>query len=297
MIRNIYSQKIILFLFFVLSCFSLQAREQFIKVQYDGNNILQQPFRSPADAPGEFGIRLNNVRGTLHIPLSPSCCYGITLLAGGGTTDIDWSENPHFKKDFFAFYDFGLGAFTLYPPGWRIIALFAASFDRDNWGGDYIWYKGIVWAKWSIDWGWYDDMDLHFGLIGTSGLEETFILPIFGVTASPYPCWKLGLLFPLDLSVSYQFYPCTEAFVAMRGWRRRHRFSENAFISKGIWLYRNLGTEIGIRFDNEKWLEADVHVGITMRGDFKIMDAEGEDLQHYKPKHGLYVGVSASLGY
>lgn len=284
-----------LLLLLLLSTAPLSAKDHFAKLFVSYDQLEDADFKNPETPGDSMGYTQADARLLVNIPLQQ--CYGAQLYLGWGNSTIDWAENPYFSEKTYGYIDFGIGGYTFVIPNWKIVATVAASIDTDNSGSDYMLYKGLLWAQYCYENGYFCDTSLHFGLIGTSGLEETYLLPIIGFAATPYPGWRLSVVFPMDMSLSYMIYNNTSAYVGMRGYRRRHRLSEEEPVAKGVWLYRNIGTELGIRYNNCCWLEGNLHVGITWEGDLKVMDPNGEAINHVKSKSTLYAGVSASVGY
>jgi hypothetical protein len=273
----------------------LLAKDHFAELTFSVNSIGKADFLRDSTPGSDMGFSQGDIRLLVNIPLAS--CYGIQALGGIGHSQLDWSENPHFGQKDFNYVDIGIGCYSLAVQNWRLVTTVIASFDTKNTGSDYIFYKGLLWGQYCFDRGWWCDTSLHFGLIGTTGLEESYVLPVIGFAMTPWDCWRVSLVFPMDMSISYEVYHNTHAYIGMRGFRDRHRVSEDEPLPKGVWLYRNLGTEIGIRYDNCCWLQGDIHIGSTWEGDLKVMDFHGTALQHYKSKGALYAGLSVQAGY
>jgi len=235
---------------------------------------------------------MNYAQSSAEVTYTQPLCEEFGLLISGGfkSTHIDWAMNPSFKEKDFYYYNVGLGAYTLAVADWTWILKGRVHADVEVAHSDYMLFEGLLWGKHKYYCHCFCDMNLHFGLIGDSGQEKTLILPIIGVDFLATKCLKVGMVFPMDLSISYLFNDCFSVSSAVRFFYRRHRLDNDEPEPRGVIQYRNMGVEAGLTYKHPCGFYANAHAGWTLEGDLKIANKDGHNSSHYKTEGAVYIG-------
>ena len=274
---------------------SAHAGPGMFSVEARGDSVGAAEFETSGFPGQELSFTKIDVEATVNVPLS--CCNGLRFSAGYEMAEVDWPANPAFAETDFNYISVGAGAFTHCLPCWRWVAMGYVLVDPENTDTDFNLYRGLLWGQYASESACFCEMNFHFGLLGSTGLEKSFVLPILGFDFVPWDRVKVSLVFPMDMSVSYCVMDNLSIRAALRAWRHRHRVSDTETIPKGVWEYRNYGYEVGGVYDNCCWLKAEAHVGFATGGDLQVTDRNGRNGIHYKTEGSMYAGGSVTLSY
>lgn len=261
------------------------------KVEARYNFIDDADFESSEAAGQHMNFVEAYAEGVYTQPLCEA--YGLLVSAGFIANHIDWEGNSFFNERDFAYYTFGLGAYTMGVCEWMWVAQAWLNIDVETTDHDNMLLSGLLWGK-------HDyccrglPMHLHFGFVGDTGQEKTLILPIIGADWIAYDCWKVSLIFPLDVSVSYLVNDCLSVSSGLRFFYRRYRLGCDEPLSCGVIQYTNVGLETAMEYNHPCGLGLEGHIGWAFEGDLKVADSEGHNSSHFKTDGAAYIGAEAS---
>jgi hypothetical protein len=217
---------------------------------------------------------------------------GIIFGAGYSGTNIHWEQNPFFRKNHFNNLILNLSGYTTYINNWLWQGGIGASIDADTWGwANYNLYSFTLWGRYA----YCDTLGVHVGLVTQTGIKKDKVQPIIGVDFFLSNCWKINLIYPVNMSIVYIINQDWSVALAGRVFEDRHRVGRNEFLSRAIVEYRNTGTELALNYTWAPHLSANVHVGSALGGDLKICNSNNDALTHLKLKPTAYVGGALDL--
>lgn len=219
-------------------------------------------------------------------------CHGFALGVGYESTYLGWRGNPYFNQREFQDVVLSVDGFIDHFRGWDWKAGVAGHFDIDHFHlYDDSRYHFRLWGRYDFCNCYLPDLGVHIGFIGLVGINDETIYPIVGVDFSPWCDWKLNLIFPLDMSLSYYVNDCWSISLAGKLWETRHRVGKEETLSKGIFEYRNIGIELGTHYEYGKCFSAGVHVGSTVGGGkVRISDKHDANVTYNHLKEAFYFG-------
>lgn len=206
---------------------------------------------------------------------------------------FEWKENHFFSQKNFSRVDFEFYGITYRMPNWVWRSGLAGSFDVDHWDDpvDYALCKYNLWGRYSYGLDFLPDLGLHIGITGRSGIAKEWLQPILGVDFSLCERWMVHLIYPVDLSIAYQWTDCFFVDLAYRNWNRRYRVDKDAILTKGIFEYRNHGLELGGHLKYREYFHAGLYLGHTFHpAELVIHDMHNQNEDHFRLKSSFYMG-------
>lgn len=225
----------------------------------------------------------------------PFCEYwGLIFGAGWVGTEVDMTENPEFSQTLFNYVNFSVGGFTKAFPDWTWTLTFAAFLDVEEFSfADYALYQTVLWGKYDFcKW-----LELDFGLILELGLYKEKVWPIIGFVFLPWENWRINAVYPINVSIEYEWSSCWTLAGSIRFLRNRHRVSKEEMNSQGIFEYETAGAEFDLIFSPFKWASVKGFAGRTFQGDLKVTDRNDNNSHHYKFNGSFYAGASAVVSF
>lgn len=193
-------------------------------------------------------------------------------------TNIDWRENPFFKKEHFNQMNLTFGFLSKRLCNWLWKAQFQVTIDTDNFDfTDYGLYDGLLWGRYT----YCEDVGLHIGIVALTGMKITHVYPIIGFDYEFFPKLKLHAVFPVDMSLVYKFDCNWSTAIAARLFDSRLRADKHSNLSKAVIEYTNAGLEWGLSYHQNHYLRANIHAGYAFGGLLKIAD------RHYNHRRRL----------
>lgn len=239
--------------------------------------ISKAKFTTPEDKGDTISYSEGQVELAYAWFLNP--CDGLALGLGYNRSYMNWTHNPFFREKIFSKFLVDFQAFTRRFQNWEWRLGFKAAFDTHHFDlYDYTIYDALVWGRygWQSDW-FGREIGLHIGFIGRAGIDKNWIIPIFGFDFEQECVWKVRLVYPVDMKISYYLTDQWSISLAGKIWNTRYRLGKNEPLSQGIFEYRNSGIEVGINYEYDPMLLANLHVGSTLgSGDVKISKEKGE---------------------
>lgn len=212
------------------------------------------------------------IEGKINVPIC-GFTQGLSFAAGYAHYRYDWSENPYFAQKDFQYVKLSAGVYCLYFADWIIAASATVWVDPEEWDfGDYAEYGGGIFARYAYNCDW----TFWLGLITRGGLEDVTVLPVIGFNYCFCDSWKLNIVMPINISLEYCINECWFFYTGARVFLHRHRLRVEEPIPAGIFRYRNIGGEFGLKREVGETLEAKLFAGWSTGGSFKTMDKDGE---------------------
>lgn len=196
-------------------------------------------------------------------------CYeeGAKLTAGYTYARFDWDENPFFKQKRFNIATAELGFATKRVRGWLWQANVAVNTDLNHFRDTkYVNADLLLWGRYC----WSRCIGFHSGFLAYTGMHVNKVWPVFGFDWTINRKWKINAVYPLNISVVYQFNRCWAASLAGRAFINRYRAGPKEPVPEAIFEYRNTGAELALTYDCGCRLKMNVHVGRTFNGSIRI---------------------------
>ncbi len=297
-------KKTILFLLLPLSLIAQEWDSQVFDLENNPNpfypfsvsgsylDVQKTHFRTPGFKDDTLKYRQAEAAMAFTYPFNPYC--GLIFGAGWIGTEVDMENNPDFDETLFNYVNLSIGGFTKSFPDWTWTLTLAAYLDTEHFSFiDYALYDGVLWGKYDIcKW-----VELDFGLIVEVGLHKEKVWPIIGFVYLPCDNWRISVVYPIDISVKYEFWSYWTAEGSIRFLRNRHRVGQYAPNPQSIFEYRTTGAEFDLTCAPFDRLSVTGFAGSTFNGDFKITNRNNHHAIHYKFKGSFYAGASAILSF
>lgn len=219
---------------------------------------------------------------------------GFIFGAGWIGTEVKMQDNPAFHETNFNYINLSFGGFTRAFTDWTWTVTVAAFLDTEVFSLiDYTLYQGVLWGRYNLcKW-----LELDFGFILEVGLKKEKMWPIFGFVYTPLPNLRLNAVYPINISLQYDFLTYWTVAGSVRFLRNRHRVTEDNPNSQGIFEYRDTGAEFDLTFRPFDWFFIKGFVGSTFDGDLKVTNRNDKNAVHFKFNGSFYSGASAVLSY
>lgn len=207
---------------------------------------------------------------------------------GYTSTKLEWKHNPYFQEQDFNTINLSVGGFTERWQDWRLLGQVTVHIDpiEDFNLADYTYYDIVLWGRYRYCHG----IGLNMGFILITGMKIDRLYPIIGVDWKINNTWELNAVFPVNVSLVYKIDECWSCSLAGRTFDIRHRVAKDEPLSRGLFTYRNCGAELVLKYACDSRIEADIHVGYTTGGRFKVANRHYEDRQRFKLGAAPYGG-------
>lgn len=228
------------------------------------------------------------IEGTAVFYYDEECGEGLQAVVGYDQVHLNWSGNPYFNQKNFGELIAGVGAFTKRIQNWLWQAQVTMNMDTEhrNWNL-YTNYDLLLWGRYTTC---NPDLNLHVGFWMQTGMKIDHIYPIIGFDWKFCDSWKLSLVFPMNVSLVYDWDENWDFAIAGRFFDIRRRVGRDQPLSEGLFQYHNIGTELAANYKLCGWLKANVHVGYTWAGKLKVSNRENRDPTHFDIDSSWYAG-------
>lgn len=235
-----------------------------------------------------FGDRAKLKFATAQIDLNmvyyynPCLQEGTTIGLSYTRTRLDWRLNPFFTQKDYDMISLNFGGFTQRFNDWTWRGQVTVNFDNiEHWNmHDYMTYDLLLWGRYSFR----PDIGVHLGFLALTGMKIDRVYPIVGFDWTYNRNWKMSLVFPMDISVTYTVNDCWSVLAAARFFNQRHRVKKDQFFSEGVWFYSSSGAELAVKYKPTKRITANIHAGINFGGHLKVAN------RHYREGHRFSFG-------
>lgn len=224
--------------------------------------------------------------GSCVIYERPFLKEGVVFGIAGNNTHYNLPGNPYFEPRNVSQVSFLLSAYSQRFFCWQWQVQVAVTCDpRHLFYVGYNYYDFLVWGRYD----WREDVNFHVGFAAQSGLDIDRFYPVVGMDWQANEKLTFSCVFPLNMSIKYMITDSCFTTLAARFLNTRCRLGTKELLPEAVLEYRNFGIEWGIRYQTIKML-ADVHVGITVKGQLNVYDTLAYKKKSYSPPSNLYVG-------
>lgn len=223
----------------------------------------------------------------------PAYTEGLRTSLSFTTTYIRWDNNPWFDQDHFNIVSLNLSGFSKRVDRWFWRSQLSINFDTHQWNGEYTSYDILLWGRYSYS-GCNDDIGIHLGFLAQTGLRLDRVYPIIGFDWRISRDWKLSLVYPVDISLTYSLTHAWSLAVAARFFNSRFRVHHDEIFSKALVRYTNTGAEFAIKYD-EKNISANIHAGATLGGKFRVANRHNNHAHNYDLEPAAYAGAEVDV--
>jgi len=201
---------------------------------------------------------------------------------------IGWKQNPFFKQQDFDVVTLALRLYSNRFCDWIWKGELGVNMDVNNFNwSQYVNYDLTLWGRYD----YRENIGLNIGVIVQTGMKLDRVYPIIGFDWQMSEKWSLNAIFPVNISLQYQYTCDWKIAAAMRFFDARYRVGKDERLSSGLVAYRNSGIELAALFDSENSdIEANVHVGSTLGGLLRISNSQNRNVTHFYVNPSLYVG-------
>lgn len=223
-----------------------------------------------------------------------NACHKEALAAqvAYNVTQLYWKENPLFDQRNFNNIGIAIGGVSQRLCGWTWQAYAALNMDSKNAGlNNYTTYDLLLWGKYN----YRDNIGVHVGFLGWTGLKIDKILPILGFDWTFCDKWTVNAVFPLNISVVYAYSDTLSVTAAGRFFWNRHRIEKHALLSQGVWEYRNSGIELGANYAYRNLASLNVHAGYAFGGNVKLSNRNHKHTRKFEFDGSPYVGGELAI--
>lgn len=224
-------------------------------------------------------------------------CYqeGANVAVMFERTDLHWKTNPYFGQRSINTVTLALDAFTSRLENWIWRGQLSANFDNVDKGdfNDYMNYDILLWGRYAYCQG----VGFHFGIVSQVGMHINRYYPVIGFDWQCSDSWKLNLVFPMNLSITYTLDRTWSFALAGRFFDQCHRVQEDEYLSKGLWLYQAAGAEFAINFTPACWVSANIHAGTTLWSRLKIADRHYHHHRNFELNPSPYAGAEIAFNF
>lgn len=215
------------------------------------------------------------------------------MLVGIGYTNVhmDWNHNPYFDQHTFQTVNITLGGFSERLCNWDWKGILVANMNTAHWNCDYVNYDLTLWGRYSYT----KDLGLHWGFIAQAGMKMDRVYPIIGIDWTINEDWKLDLVFPIDMTLSYHLTKDWSLALAARFFDYRNRVNEHETLSMAVFRYQSTGAEFAIEYDNDQNITASIHGGMILGGHIRVANRHNQHPHRLEFKTAPYGGAAVAV--
>lgn len=219
---------------------------------------------------------------------------GALVAVGYMNTRLVWPQNPFFNEHMFQTVTFSATGFTHRFCGWRWIGQVDINFDPNYFSlSPYTYYNAILWGRYTYT----DNINVHGGILIQTGMKIDRVFPIFGFDWTINDNWVLNLVFPVNISVDYIISKEWSVSLAGRFIDQRHRVSKDEPLSRGLWKYKTAGVELGVDYEYNSWIKANVHAGEAFGTRLTISNRQNKHKRHFNLESAPYFGGEVAVNF
>lgn len=216
-----------------------------------------------------------------------SCKEGLSLGLGYSNVGFRWKQNPYFTTDNFNLISFTVSGFSERISNWLWNAYVTMNWQPDYSDFyDYSSYDLMLWGRYEYI---PNTIHIHSGFFVQTGMKVDRIWPIIGFDWKFMEKWKLNAVFPVNISIEYEYSQNWSAALAGRMFNLRYRVGKNERIKEAIFEYYNYGAELAANYANGSFI-ANIHAGTTFGGQFKISNRQHRRKRHFDMNATPYFG-------
>lgn len=219
---------------------------------------------------------------------NPCHCEGASIGLGYTRTRLDWKCNPFFTQNDYDMISVNLAGVSQRFKNWTWKGQVTINFDNiEHWNlEDYMTYDLLFWGRYA----YRPNLGVHLGFLVLAGMKIDRVYPIVGFDWTYSDRWKLSLVFPMDISLTYTINRSWSVLLAGRFFNQRHRVKKDQFFSQGVWFYTSSGAELAVKYRPSCRVTANLHAGLNFGGHLKVAN------RHYREGHRLRFGEAPYAG-
>ena len=208
---------------------------------------------------------------------------------GYSSAKLTWDQNPAFKHKTYSYVNLLLGGTSREVENWLWEGKLIVSLDPHSSRLDTTtWYNGFFFGRYTYT----KNVGIYIGFNMYTGLNKDMVYPILGFDYIPNKEWKLSLIYPTDISLTYTITPEWSAIATLRPILDRHRLKRTEAVPFGVYEYSTNGTEVALKWAPSLACETKLFVGSTTGGRLKITDKLGRNGQIFKLRPAPYAGLT-----
>jgi len=213
--------------------------------------------------------------------LDPKNCLSWQL--GYSFLHLGWN-NPRFNKEDFHYAIASVAWISHLFSKWRMVTDVGVTVDAEsfNFGKTAVCY-GLLWGRYSLN----KRVGAHVGAIAYGGFGTGYALPILGMDAHFKKKWHFTAVFPIDISLKYDFNRSWSASLVYSGFGGPYKYPRRALGGHG--RYQNAifkvfatGADLNIRYQWLNRFSALLGGGYNFGGWILIEDAHQHHPKYYK---------------
>lgn len=223
---------------------------------------------------------------------NPLCGEGLSVTLDFWRDKIVWNNNRYFSHCQFNNVSVAANFFSKRVPDWLWRGQIAINTEVDY--GDfwrYTFYDILLWGRFTYN----PCIGLHVGFLAQTGQRIDHVYPIVGLDWTFSDKWKIKAVFPMEMAIEYSLNAKWSLALANKFFEVRHRLQKDDRLHRGLVEYRCNGTEIGINYNKEESLNANVHVGYSTGGHFKLSNHRHHRVHRLKFGASPYVGGEVAV--
>jgi hypothetical protein len=232
------------------------------------------------------------VEGGMVVYYCPAYSEGAKIALSYTATYLKWSENPWFDQDHFNIVSLTFAGFTKRLDRWFWRSQFSINIDSKEWSAPYTSYDILLWGRYA----YCKNVGIHLGFLAQTGLRLDRVFPIFGADWQISRDWRLNLVYPMNISLTYALTRNWLLAIAGRTFNSRFRAHNNGGLSKALIRYINTGAEFAVKYETGS-VSANIHAGSTLGGRYRIADRKNHHARNLRLKPAGYVGAEMDVSF
>ena len=221
---------------------------------------------------------------------------GLKYGVGYTNTKLDFTHRPHIEQKTFNNLLLSIGGYVKTQDKWLWDTNLYLQMNTEQLSlSRYTFFRGYLHGKYE----WKEDINLHVGLEGVTGMHYTHIWPSVGFDYQYSPKIRFNAIFPSNLSAIYFFTERTSINASAHFFLSRQRLgiNESDHLKRGLIAYRNVGLELGFNYRIMDRLLANIHIGQALGGRLRVSRRNDRKRHHYRQKPAPYFGLVACLAF
>ena len=274
-------------------CCQEQESPFFGWIQYD--DMANADFQGKERRHQHLKYRIGKINFGSVLCYNPKCKEGLAAMCSYTSERLDWNNNPNFSKKNFNTLSLSLSAFSmrLCDWNWKANVTFNQNTDHLTDWERYSTWDLLLWGRHD----WKKNVGLHMGFYAITGMHLDRVYPIFGFDWHCYNNIKVNLVFPVDMSVIWEYSKCLSISGSVHFFESRQRVGKHEPLSMAIWNFKTWGTELGLNYYLTEIFQANIHAGYAFGGKVKVANRNYDNPHHFKFKSAPYVGGELKISY
>lgn len=256
-------------------------------IEVTGDAIGKAKFEEENFEGQSFKYSVVALEGGMGFYYDPCYKEAAGFTVGYNLVHLDWHNNPFFSQSHFHILRVALGGITERLANWTWKGQIAIDMDTDHFNiSEYAYYDFFFWGRYTYS----PCVNIHIGMLGETGMKIDHIYPIIGFDWRINDHWQLNVIYPVNISAQYLIDESWSVELATRFFDDRYRVGKSEPLSQGLVCYRTTGIELGVNYEYNDWLTANIHGGTTLRSNLKVATRHYNHREHLRLKPAGYFG-------